>query len=236
MEFRVRLIRAAGAIAAVALLLMACADPLERRVEGLIVEALPQLLGPAERYEAQVQGARGDGARFERVRALGVRVRPERGPVLDRVEAELIDVAVDRAARRISALRDARARLRLQAADLAEYLGRRWIEAPEVRFGDAGEIVVIGRLRVPRLASTVGPPAEFRGRLVPRGAQLLLAVETLRLGDRAAPALALGLVEAAINPLFDAAAHPIPARFDRVAAEGDALVIEASGSRLPPPD
>jgi len=228
--------RPAGAIAAAALLLAACAGQLERRVEGLIVEALPRLFGPAERYEAQVQGARADGSRFERVRALGLRVRPERGPVVDRIEAELIDVVVDRAARRISALRDARASLRLRADDLAEYLGRRWIEAPQVRFGDAGTIVVTGRLRLPQLAASIGPSAEFRGRLVPRGAQLLLAIEALRLGDRAAPALALGLVEAAINPIFDASEHPVPARFDRVAAEGDALVIEASGSRLPPPD
>jgi hypothetical protein len=41
------------------------------------------------------------------------------------------------------------------------------------------------------------------------------------------------LLERALNPLFDAAAYPLPAQFDAVEVGEGTIRIAASGSRLP---
>ncbi len=69
----------------------------------------------------------------------------------------------------------------------------------------------------------------FRGRLVARGSQLRLAIDSLQIGNMRPPPLVLLAVEAALNPLFDVARYPVPARFDSVAVQGDALIVTSSG-------
>ena len=219
--------------AATAALMTSCAAYVEQRVESAILEALPQALGSADRYEAQVQGANGDATHFDQVRAIGVWVRRARTPVLDRVETQLQDVTVDRQAKRVTAIGDAKATVRLKDADLAAYLRQQpWIENPAVRFNDASQIVVTGRLKLPGIALITNQDAEFRGRLVPRESRLLMLVESVRYGNREAPAVARGLIEQAINPVIDTAAYAVPSRIDAVSVEGDTLVVDASGSRM----
>lgn len=215
------------------MLLASCAAYVEQRVESVIVEALPRVVGPADRYEATVRGANAAATHFDQVSAVGARVQRPRAPVLDRVEMDLFDVSVDRAAKRVTSVGDARANVKLRAEDLAAYLGRQsWIEAPTVRFDSSAEVIVSGRLKLPGLALMSNSIAEFRGRLIPHDSQLLLEVASLRLGDREAPALALGVVEQAINPIFNAADHAVPSRIDAVVVDGASLVIAASGSQM----
>lgn len=217
----------------VAALLASCAAYVEQRVEEAIVDALPRLLGPADRYEASVRGVEAKGSHIDAVRALGNRVKRPRSPVLDRIEVELLDVTFDRAARRVSAVGAAKATLQLRADDLTAYLEtQRWIDRPSVRFVAPSGIVVSARLKLPGLALPAAFGVEFRGRLIPAESKLLLAVDGLNLGDRAAPWLARGLIEQAINPLVDLADYALPARIDAIEVEGDALMLHASGSRI----
>jgi len=67
------------------------------------------------------------------------------------------------------------------------------------------------------------------------GTQLQLALDRVRIGDASAPALVRAVLEGAINPLFDAAEHPLPAQIDAVEVDAEALRIAVSGSRLARP-
>ena len=226
-------IRASRSAVLAAALLVACAGHVDRRLENALREALPRLLGPAERYDVSVRGADAAGSRVDEVRAVGLRVQRPNSPVLARVDVNLADVTVDRAERRISSIGRATVSLHLSEQDLTAFLGRQqWVESGEVRFSGADEISIAGRLGVPGLPALSSPRAELRGRLVPRGAQLLLRVDAISLGDRAAPVWMRRILEQTLNPLFDAADHAVPSQLDSVEAGAGELVIRASGSDL----
>lgn len=222
----------ASALALVAAgLLVACAGYVDQRAEAALREALPRLLGPAEHYDVSVRGA--GGSRVDEVHAVGTRVRRPGSPVLARVEVRLADVAVDRVERRIVSIGRATVALHLSEQDLSDFIGRQeWIDAGTVRLSGADEIRVAGRIGVPGMPALSSPRAELRGRLVPRGAELLLRIDAVTLGDRAAPSLVRRLLEQSLNPIFDAADHAVPSQLDSVAVSAGELVIRASGSDL----
>ncbi len=213
--------------------LVACAGHLDQRLENALREALPRLVGPAERYDVTVRGADAVGSRIDEVRAVGIRVRRTGAPVLARVDVNLTGVAVDRGERRVTSIGHAAVALHLHERDLTEFLLRQeWVESATVQFSGTDGITIAGRLGVPGLPALSSPRAELRGRLLPRGAQLLLRVDAVTLGDRAAPALARRILEQALNPIFDAADHALPSQLDSVEAGAGELVIRASGSDL----
>jgi hypothetical protein len=216
-----------------AALLVACAGHVDRRLENALREALPRLVGPAERYDVSVRGADAGGSHIDEVRAVGIRVQRPDSPVLARVDVNLADVSVDRTERRISSIGRATVALHLTEQDLTAFLGRQeWVESGAVRFSGADGITIAGRLGVPGLPALSSPRAELHGRLVPRGAQLLLRVDAVSLGDRAAPVWMRRILEQSLNPLFDAADHALPSQLDSVEAGAGELVIRASGSDL----
>lgn len=230
-----RSVVAAAATAVSIAALPACSGYLDGRAEQALREALPRVVGPAESYEVAVTGASADAARFDRVRVTGKRVARENAPVLDRVELELRGVAVDREAKRLSAVAEASGSVRIAAGDLADYLQRRgWIDEPTVVFAPPDRIEITGTPRIAGIAVGVRRGAEFRGRLRADGTKLRLTVDHLALGARETPALARAIVERAINPIFDAAPYPVPERIDALVVEADAVRIAASGSRLAP--
>ncbi len=213
-----------------------CAGYVDQRLEAALREALPRLVGPADRYDVSVRGADAAGSRVDEVRAVGIRVQRPRTPVLARVDVALRDVAVDREARRVTSIGRAAVALHLSEQDMTDHLAaHRWVEAASVRFSGVDEITVGGRLGIPGLTALAPMPAEFRGRVVARGAQLLLRVDAITLGSQAAPALARRAVEHALNPIFDASEHAVPAQIDAVEVAAGELVIRASGSDLRPP-
>jgi LmeA-like phospholipid-binding len=214
-------------------LLASCASYIEQRAASAILEALPQAVGAADHYEAIVHGPNANATHFDQVHAVGFRVRRERAPVLDRIEADFQDVTIDRQAKRVTAIGAANGTLRLKASDLADYLRQpAWIEEPAVRFEGMSQVIISGRLKVPGLALTSNSTAEFRGVLAPRESQMVMRVESLRYGDRQAPSIALGFIEQLINPVFDVARNAVPSHIDAVMVEGDTLVINASWSQL----
>ena len=214
-------------------LLVACASYVDQRTEDALREALPRLVGPAERYDVTVRGADAGGSRVAEVRAVGIRVQRAGAPVLTRIDVNLADVVVDRTERRVTSIGRAAIALHLHEQDLTEFLRRQeWVESATVRFSGSDEITIAGRLGVRGLSALSSPRAELHGRLVPRGAQLLLRIDAIRLGDGTAPPLVRRILEQTLNPIFDAASHAVPSQLDSVEAGGGALVIRASGSDL----
>ena len=217
-----------------ALLVGACTSVLDERAAAALREALARAIGPAASYEVQVSGASLDASRFERVAVVGRRIARERAPVIDRLELELRGVVVDRQEKRLAALGDSRGELRVRAADLAEFVrASGWVDDARVTLAAPDRIRVSGRPRIAGVA--LGESLEFEARLFGAETQLRVAIERVRIGNASAPALVRAVLEGAVNPLFDAAGHPLPARIDAVEVDGDALRIGASGSRLPPP-
>lgn len=227
------LLAVALVVTVVAASIAGCAGYVNQRLEAALREALPRLVGPAERYDVSVRGADAAGSRVDEVHAVGIRVQRPRTPVLARVDVTLRDVAVDRDARRVTSVGRATVALHLREQDMTDHLaGQRWVEGATVRFSGADEITVGGRLGIPGLTALALLPAEFRGRVVARGAQLLLRIDAITIGAQAAPALARRAVEQAINPIFDAAEHAVPSQIDAVQVAAGELVIRASGSDL----
>jgi hypothetical protein len=139
----------------------------------------------------------------------------------------------------VTSIARAAAMLRLSEQDLTAYLALQpWVEAATVRFAGADEVTVSGSFGVPGVPGLSSPRAELRGRVLARGSQLLLRVEAITLGGRAAPGLVNRVLEQTLNPLVDLADHAVPSRVDSVEVSGGELVIRASGSDLslrPPP-
>jgi hypothetical protein len=210
----------------------ACSTYLDARAEAALRDALLRVVGPAESYDVRVSGASLDGSRFERVRFVGRRIARPDAPVLDRLELDLQDVVVDRAAKSLAAVAATRVALQLKGTDLAVFL-RRWLGEPQITLAPPDRIAVVGTPRVGGIALGGAGGAELQGRLVGAGTQLFLTIDRIRLGPGEAPPLARVIVERAINPIFDVAEAPLPARLDAVEVGADDTIrIAASGSRL----
>jgi len=210
----------------------ACSTYLDARAEAALREALLRVVGPAESYDVRVSGASLDGSRFERVRFVGRRIARADAPVLDRLELDLQGVVVDRAAKSLTAVAATRVELQLKGADLAVFLGR-WLGEPQVTLAPPDRITVVGTPRIGGIALGGASGAELQGRLAGNETQLFLMLDRIRLGRGEAPPFARTVIERAINPIFDVAAAPLPARLDAVEVGADTIRISASGSRLP---
>ena len=211
----------------------ACSTYLDARAEAALRDGLLRLVGPAQSYDVRISGASLDGSRFERVRFVGRRIARAGAPVVDRLELDLQGVVVDRAAKSLTAVAATRVALQLKGADLAVFL-RRWLAEAEVTLAPPDRIAVVGTPRIGDIALGGARDAELQGRLVADGAQLFLTIDRIRLGPGEAPPLARVIVERAINPIFDVAEAPLPARLDAVeVGVDDTIRIAASGSRFP---
>jgi hypothetical protein len=223
-------------VAAAALLVAACASIVDERAASALRDALARAIGAAASYEVHVTGASLDASRFERVAVVGRRVAREHSPVIDRIALELQGVVVDREQKRLLALADSHGELSMRAADFTEFLRQSgWVDDVRVTLTAPDRIRVSGRPRIAGVALVGAESVEIEGRLLATGTQLRLVLDRVRIGDASAPALLRIVLEGAVNPLFDAAGRPLPARFDAVEIDGDAVRITASGSRLPPP-
>jgi hypothetical protein len=209
---------------------------LEDVVERLLLAELPRMLGPAARYTAKVQGAWPDGSEFKQIAVIGERIAQPGNPVLDRLQATLLDVQVDVGRQRVDSIGDAQVEVRLRAGDVAGFLRKQgWVEGAAVGFTGRNGIVVTGQPVMQGYTAPALGNVEFRGRLVPRGSQLRLTVDAVRIAGFEATELTRAVLEGTINPLFDAQAHAAPSQIDDAEVQADnSMLIRASGSRLRP--
>ena len=197
------------------------------RVESEIEAALPSALGPADRYQAAVEGVRlGDGT-AERIDIVGERVARQDAPVIDRLDVELRGVRYDRKTKRILGAESARATARVLAEDLSDYLVRQRgvgdarvaLQAP-----DRAVVRVRGEVRGLRL-----PAAEVRGRLTAEAGTVRLDVEDVRAGGLGLGGAVARQLSDRINPVVDLTDESLALRVTGVRVEGDELVLETTG-------
>ncbi|WP_420456054.1 DUF2993 domain-containing protein [Rubrivirga sp.] len=201
---------------------------LSGRAEAEIEAALPSVLGPAERYQATVDGLSARAGTAETVRVVGERVAREDAPVIDRLDVTLSGVAFDRSTRRLTRVDAARGTARLLPADLAAYLAtQRGIADAELSLDAPDRLTVrirgeIGGARLP-----VG--AEVRGRVVAQDGRVHFDVEGVRAaGIGLGGALARGVSDQ-INPVVDLTDEDLALRVTAARVVDGALVLEATG-------
>ena len=217
--------------AAAGLQLVACAAVVDEHVRQAILDALPRVLGPAARYDVDVRGAtrQDTGAvDIERAHAIGLRVRRPRAPVLDRVEAELTGVRIDRATRSLTRLDNADLAARVLANDVAVFLEQRpELEDTKVTFQAPDIVTVTARPVVSGISLPRAARISLRGRLLPQQAQLRLNVIDVRVAGFAVGPLPAQVVERLINPLLDVSALSASAVVTSARIAEDALLVTA---------
>lgn len=214
-------------VAALAAVLLTGCD-LSGRVEAEIEAALPEALGPADSYDATVEGLRlGDGT-AEAVQVVGRRVAREDAPVVDRLDIDLRGVAFDRSTRQLTRVESARGTARLLPSDLAAYLGtQRGIADARITLSEPDRATVRVEGAFEGLRIPLG--AEVRGRLGARDGRVHLSVESVRAAGIGLGGALARAVESQLNPVADLTDEALSLRVESVRVEGGALVLEATG-------
>ena len=211
---------------------------MDSRIERIIGAELPRVVGPAARYEVNVQGTRVDGeiADLRQVRAVGDRVARDNTPVLDRIEVTLADVVVDRKEKRLLGLGAADARVRVLPSDIAAFLdAKQGFDNVSVTLQPPYEMTVEAQFAIagfvlPRFART-----KVRGRLVTTDGNLIMEIADLRIAGFPTGTIPAIVLEKLINPLVDLSTLPAPTRVTAVEVTQDAVLLTASGSSTATP-
>ena len=216
-----------------ALVLYGCGAT-DERAEARLESELQSVLGPADRYEVDVDGVTSDATAADRVHAIGYRVRLERGPVIDRLEVELRGIRYDRDRKRLERAESATAVAWITTADLGDFL--------EMQDGVRDAVVTLQapdsaflRMRpdLPGVPTLPGVSVEDAGQLHGNGPWLEYQVSDVRavglnLGDSFARR-----ISQLINPLVDLTDLPMRLEVSSVRVEGRSIRVEATGDAVP---
>ncbi|MDN5753649.1 MAG: DUF2993 domain-containing protein [Nitrosospira sp.] len=214
-----------------ALLLGGCAA-LETRVEKTIVKELPRIVGAAARYEVEAQGARvkDEVVYLDKARVVGERVRRPKAPILDRVEAIMTDVAVDRKKKKLTSIGGIDAQVRVLATDIEAFLeARESLKNVSVMLDPPSGITVIVQPAIANFTLPKSVRAKVRGRLVAIEGDLIMEIVDLRIAGLPAGAIPAAALQKLINPLVDLSALPAPSQVTAVQVTADAVLLTAGG-------
>ena len=204
-----------------------------RSIERSIRAELPQMIGPADRYDVSVSqsGAGLIAGRIPWIEIHGHNVRAIQGLNLDDLTVRLEGVRFSRATRAVREIEQSRFEARVAAGSIVQSIHSRSPGLREVGVGiTRGEVQVHA---APTLLG-LGVPIEVDGRLVLRGPTAIdfeaSRVSVLRLG---LPEFAVRRLEARINPLADLATLSFPVRLSAVRVDGDRVVVEGTATLNP---
>lgn len=209
--------------------LVAGCNPVANQAEAALERRLPEIIGPADSYDAEIKGLRALSGEAERVTVVGERVRPEDTPVLERLVLEMQDVKYDRSSNRIERVHHAGATATLRPEDLATFLERnRNVRDVTITLLSPDQASIrmrpsIGGLDLPGMVTV-------EGRLVADSTTVRFEVERLvalglNLGETAARRLS-----EEINPVVDFSDMPARLRVTNARVEQGAIRIQATGN------
>jgi hypothetical protein len=121
------------------LALTGCDRPVNRSAEGHIRRAMPDILGPAKKYDVRVEGGwdRTIQGRLSKVAVDGYDVQVANGLLFDHLRLDLKDVRVDTQKKRVKDIREVRFTVTISKANIDEYLA-----------GEAGNDDTIRKARI----------------------------------------------------------------------------------------
>lgn len=221
------------AAAVVMLVLVGCGQPTGSSVSRAIERELPRVVGPAQSYNVDVQGIRGD-TYAESVTATGKRVHPSGSPVLDTVEVELKDVTYDPTAKQVQKIGSAKATISVLPEDVADYLAaNRNMQDVTVTFDTPDRVTV--RLR-PKTALPDVPPnsvIDLSGSLAGEDSHVNFQITQFRTGGVDLPAAAADQLDEVMSPLIDLSSMPIALDVAGVHVEEGVAVVQVTGEYPP---
>lgn len=199
-------------------------------VEQGIERELPKYVGPADRYDVQIEGLKAQEGTARSVVALGERVRPDGAPVIEQLRLELQGVVYDKRAERLSYVEGARLTAVIRTPDLEDFLERyRNVREAEVvlQAPDRGTIRV--RPQIGNLAVPAGVTVDVAGQLVGEGTQLRFEVDRVSAAGFDLSAIAARRLSDLINPLADLQNLPVQVEITGVAVAGESIGLEVTG-------
>ena len=213
----------------VAMGLMASCTPagvVERQIES----QLPRYIGPAARYDVEIEGLRVRANEADRLTMVGERVRPNGSPVIDQLSLELEGIAFDRDTERLTQVLAAGASARVKADDLAAFV----IQDPNIRTAAIAlsspnrltlEVApVIGSFPVPD-----GITLAVTGELLGSGSQVRVNVTDVRAAGVNVSGVAAEQRNQILNPLVDLSDLPVALTVKSVSVVDDSVILEVMG-------
>jgi hypothetical protein len=214
-----------------------CCAPSVEDVETRLEKDLARVLGPSLRYDVLLEGSDIPAGRAGRVSAIGRRVRPEKGPVLDSVDATFSGVHYDRKTRRLVEVDSAHIAARILATDLAAFLNdNRHLQSVSARFLPPDSLEVNGRPEIESADLLRGLDFSVAGRVVPAGSRLNLELSRTTVVGFPLSDIVNQAITRLINPVVDLSQLPIALTVTGVRVQDDQLFLEARGSLTAPPD
>lgn len=211
-----------------AALVLAGCGATDGRVESRLRSELPRVLGPADRYEVDVQGVNDDAGTVDEVTVVGYAIRPRHGPVIDRLELELRGVRYDMQNKRVDRAETARATAWISAADLGDFLAAQdGIRSANVTFQEPDSTFV--RLR-PELGGLPVPPGatlETAGTIEAHGPYVEYRVANVNALGASLPDAVTRRISRLLNPIVDLSELPLRLEVRSVRIEGRRIRLDA---------
>lgn len=199
-------------------------------VEQGIERELPKYVGPAERYDVEIEGFSAKAGTAESVVAVGERVRPEGAPVIDRIALDLQGVVYDKSTERLSQVESAQLTAVIKTPDLATFLETyRNVQEAEVFLRSPNEATLSIRPQVGNYSVPPGITVDVTGELVGEGTQLRFEVSEVSAAGIDLSAIAATSLSNAVNPLADLENLPIRVEVTSVMVAGESIGLEVTG-------
>ena len=206
-----------------------CAPP-TGWVEQELERRLPELVGPADLYDVQIEGLRARSGEATRIVAVGERVQPEDAPVVDHFELDLHGVVFDRSEKRIERVDSARASARITALDLEAFLeDQRNVRDARVTLRESDEATIRVRPELGGIALPRGVEVKLTGRLEAENGRIQFVVSDVEAAGLDLGSAAARRLSDLINPLVDFADSEIRLQITSVRTVEDAVLLDATG-------
>lgn len=198
-----------GLIFGVLLLLVSGCAGTTQLAEREIVRAAPRYIGPADRYEADVQGLQASNA--EQVRVTGYGVRPVPDIVLRQLVLTFRDVDYQRQPFLVTRIGSADFSAQITDDAVNRYLTSQIAQrTTQLRLSDVRVSFLSNEVRVAGIATVGGQALQVTttGTLQPQGSLVLYQPRAITVGNTALTQEIGTAVSSYVNPLFDLARLP----------------------------
>ena len=218
-------------VAGAMLLLLAGCGSSERIAESEIVQAAPRYLGPADRYEADVQGL--GNSHVQSVKVTGYGVHPQPDLTLQTLTLTLTDVNYQRDPLRITGVGATSFALQASDAAMTSFLASQAQQrAANIPVRNLQVTFLDQLIRITGTATFNGQDMAVvtTGTLQPNGAQILYQPQTLTINGAAIGEPTLSTLIGMVNPLVDFSKWQFLPQIQTIVLQPGIITITGTGN------
>lgn len=199
-------------------------------VERNLEHELPGLLGPADRYDVEIEGLKAKTGQADHIIVIGERVGLENAPVVDQLRLDLWGVTYNRQRERLEQVDSTRATAYFTPDDIEHFLEvNRNVQEVSITLKEPDRAIVHVRPDFGGIAFAEGLIVKGSGQLVGRGKYI-----NFELSDASAGGMNLGQritrrLSIAINPLVDLSESAADLSIVDLRIEDGLLKLDATG-------